>query len=156
MPRAAPSRTAPSATSDLEAGTVLKLGEYANEPCLNNSEARLVLERALQTRKERTGELRSTTTLDKTREYLHIFAVYKEIEFAQQIEGIISSRSKGSEGEALLTNFEKSQLGTLVPSCADEAKTLIPSLQGKIGDAELDELCGDLQRLKRQAELNQG
>lgn len=40
-----------------------------------------------------------------------------------------------------------------MPSCADEAKTLIPSLVGQISDSDLEDLCQDLQRLKRQAAL---
>ena len=44
-------------------------------------------------------------------------------------------------------------LGSLVPTCADEAKTLIPSLVGQISDQDLDDLCNDLQKLKRQAQL---
>jgi hypothetical protein len=43
--------------------------------------------------------------------------------------------------------------GSLVPTCADEAKTLIPSLVGQISDQDLDDLCNDLQKLKRQAQL---
>jgi hypothetical protein len=44
-------------------------------------------------------------------------------------------------------------VGSLVPTCADEAKTLIPSLVGQISDQDLDDLCNDLQKLKRQAQL---
>jgi hypothetical protein len=48
--------------------------------------------------------------------------------------------------------------GTLVPASAEEAVALIPSLerkveQGKISMDELEEMCIDLQRLRRQAEL---
>ena len=46
-----------------------------------------------------------------------------------------------------------SEIGSLVPTCADEAKTLIPSLVGQISDQDLDDLCNDLQKLKRQAQL---
>jgi hypothetical protein len=46
-----------------------------------------------------------------------------------------------------------SAIGSLVPTCADEAKTLIPSLVGQISDQDLDDLCNDLQKLKRQAQL---
>jgi hypothetical protein len=43
-------------------------------------------------------------------------------------------------------------VGSLVPSCADEAKTLIPSLVGKLSDDDLEDLCRQLQRLKFQAQ----
>ncbi len=42
--------------------------------------------------------------------------------------------------------------GSLVPCCADEAKTLIPSLAGKLSDEDLEDLCRQLERLKFQAQ----
>jgi len=147
MPRAAPSREAPSASQDLEAGAVLKLGEYADQPTLNTSEARIILKKTLDARRARNHNAEETETLAKTRDYLELFAVFKEIEEAQQVESIIDTYAKD------IARFEKSQLGSLVPTCADEAKTLIPSLVGQILDQDLDDLCNDLQKLKRQAQL---
>ncbi len=48
--------------------------------------------------------------------------------------------------------------GTLVPASAEEAVALIPSLERKVEELkismdELEEMCVDLQRLRRQAEL---
>ena len=105
MPRAAPSREAPSANTDLEAGATLKLGEYADQPTLNTSEARIILKKALDTRRARGGNFDETETLAKTRDYLEIFAVFKELPDAQQAEGIIETYGKD------LARFEKSQLG---------------------------------------------
>ena len=152
MAPAAPSREAPSATNDLEAGLHLKLGEYAEVPTLNTSEARIILQKTLDTRRARGRNTDETETLAKTRDYLEIFAPFKGLAEAQQVEGIINSYVNNLE------RFEKSQLGSLVPTCADEAKALIPSLEvkvadGKISDDDLDEMCRDLQRLKRQAQL---
>jgi len=152
MPRAAPSREAPSATNDQEAGVVLKLGEYAEEPTLNTSEARMIILKTLETRKTRGANTDETETLVKTKDYLEIFAVFKELQEAQQVEGIINVYG------TRLEKFEKSQLGTLVPASAEEAVALIPSLerkveQGGISMDELEEMCVDLQRLRRQAEL---
>lgn len=152
MPHAAPSRYAPTATSDLEAGPVLKLGEYADETTLNLSEARIVLLKTLSHRAALGATYEETETTAKTRDYLEIFAVFKELAEAQQVEGIIDSYGKGLE------RFEKSQLGSLVPTCAEEAKALIPSLErkveeGTINEDELEAICRELQRLKRQAEL---
>lgn len=151
-PHAAPSRNAPTTATDLEAGPVLKLGEYTDEPTLNTSEARIILLKTLDTRASRGRTYDETETLAKTKDYLEIFAVFKDLAEAQQVEGIIDSYGKGLE------RFEKSQLGSLVPTCADEAKALIPSLerkveQGLIGDEDLEDICKELQRLKRQAQL---
>lgn len=58
----------------------------------------------------------------------------------------------GNASSQKCTNAD-SEIGSLVPTCADEAKTLIPSLVGQISDQDLDDLCNDLQKLKRQAQL---
>jgi len=152
MPHAAPSREAPTANSDLSAGADLRLGEYADEVTLNLSEARIILLKTLSTRASRGGQFEETETTSKTRDYLEIFAVFKDLAEAQQVEGIIDGYGKKLE------RFEKSQLGSLVPISADEAKALIPSLEkkvenGTLTDLELEGICTELQRLKRQAQL---
>jgi DNA-directed RNA polymerase II subunit RPB4 len=152
MARAAPSREAPSATNDLEAGQILKLGEYTDEYTLNTSEARIILRKTLDTRRARGLNMEETETLAKTRDYLEIFAVFKELAEAQQVEGIINSYGKNLE------RFEKSQLGSLVPADAEEAQSVIPSIQTKVSEGkitvdELNDLCADLQKVKRQAQL---
>ncbi|ETI26237.1 hypothetical protein A1O7_07093 [Cladophialophora yegresii CBS 114405] len=152
MPHAAPSRVAPTATSDLEAGAVLKLGEFANEVTLNLSEARIVLLKTLDTRQKNNTVVNPTENLEKTKDYLEIFAVFKNLAEAQEVEGIINGYAPSLE------RFEKSQLGSLVPTCADEAKALIPSLEKKVedgivGEEEIEGICRELQRLKRQAAL---
>jgi hypothetical protein len=42
--------------------------------------------------------------------------------------------------------------GSLMLTCANEAKMLIPSLAGKLLDDDLEDLCRPLQRLKFQAQ----
>ncbi|KAF7505411.1 hypothetical protein GJ744_000957 [Endocarpon pusillum] len=147
MAPAAPSRQSPTSATDIEATSTLKLGDFADIPCLNISEARIILQKTLDTRKSKGAVMRETETLIKTRDYLEIFSVFKEIPDAQALEGIVNVF--GGKG---LTNFEKSAIGSLVPSCADEAKTLIPSLVGKLSDDDLEDLCRQLQRLKFQAQ----
>ena len=155
MAPAAPSREAPSASTDLEAGLVLKLGEYADEPTLNASEARIILQRTLDNRRRNNPNgqnIEPTEVTAKMQMYLELFAQFKNVAEAQQLEGIINSYAKDLE------RFEKSQLGTLVPGSADEAKALIPSLEGKVSmgilsERDLDDLCRDLKKLERQAQL---
>ena len=96
--------------------------------------------------------MESTEVTEKTKDYLEIFAVFKELAEASVVEGIINSYGQNLE------RFEKSQLGSLVPTCSDEAKALIPSLERKVEDRIIDEdslegICRELQRLKRQAQL---
>lgn len=105
MPRAAPSRDPPAASQDLEAGPVLKLGEYADQPTLNASEARIILKQVLDARRLHNHNADETETLAKTRDYLEIFAVFKEVPDVGQVEAIVDTYGKH------LARFEKSQLG---------------------------------------------
>jgi DNA-directed RNA polymerase II subunit RPB4 len=151
-PHAAPSREQPTASTDLQAGREMNLGEWSETETLSLSEARIVLERALEMRQKRGENVEEAETLVKTRDYLEIFAVFKDLSAAEQVEQLINSIGSN------LDKFERSQLKSLLPTCADEAKALIPSLEKKVEDghldeSELDSICKEVQRLKRQAEL---
>jgi len=47
-----------------------------------------------------------------------------------------------------LTKFERASLGSLCPEGIEEAKTLIPSLQDKISDDDLQELLEEMGKLQ--------
>lgn len=142
---------------DLEAFRDLKLGEFADDPTLNLSEARIIIERSLEAREKRAKELnpnyngpayKESDILIKTRDYLHLFAAFKEMQGAEDAERTINELGLGLE------KFERSQLGTLVPASAEEAISLIPSLEKKIADRivdeqQLEQLCHELRRLKQ-------
>ena len=138
----APGRRDPQARSDLEATNVLKLGDFQQTPTLTLSEARLILEAVVEKRKERDHRLDETETLQKTREYLDVFARFKEKENVEAAERILN------QYEGQLDFFERSQLGSLLPDDSEEAKHLIPSLQGKIEDDTLQSLLDELQKLR--------
>lgn len=142
----------PTSSIDLSVYRNLNLGEYTDEPTLNNSEARIILQKTLEARRAKNGGVATEESeiLWKTREHLDLFAAFKELPEAQQAEGIINARGRGLE------RFEKSQLGSLVPENAEAAKTLIPSLEKKVEDGlvseeDLNGICEDLARVKRQA-----
>jgi DNA-directed RNA polymerase II subunit RPB4 len=151
-PHAAPSREQPTASTDLEAGRELKLGEFDDVETLSLSEARIVLQRTIEVREKRGEHFESTENTNKTKDYLELFAVFRDLQVAEQVEQLISSMGP------VLVKFEKSQLKSLLPTCAEEARALIPSLDKKIEDGDLDEgqlddICKEVQRLKRQAAL---
>lgn len=143
--------------AELEAGRDLRLGEYSEDPTLNLSEARIIVARSLETRNRHNGEMgkapvRDSETVVKTKEYLDLFATFKEMGDAQQAEHSVNTYSQGME------RFERSQMGSLVPTNADEAKALIPSLEkkveeGLVNEADLEALCIELNKIKRQAQL---
>lgn len=125
---------------DLEASTVLKLGEFENVPSLTLSEARLIINTILKTRQEKGVEIQITDTLSKTQDYLEVFARFKEKENIEAVERLLFSVD--------LKPFERSQLGSLCCDNAEEAKSLIPSLQDRISDDDLQEILDELTKLR--------
>ncbi|ODQ66732.1 hypothetical protein NADFUDRAFT_46115 [Nadsonia fulvescens var. elongata DSM 6958] len=161
---------------DDEDATLLKLGpEFervqidhdGNENelmALNLSEARLLINTALKTRKEeqmkKMGlEVNETNfndndddeeediansnneVLRKTREYLSVFARFRDESTIAAAENLIKVPENAN-----LHPFEIAQLGSLACYEADEAKTLIPSLVEKKSDMELQNLLDNLRR----------
>lgn len=156
MSHAAPGRDKPVALADLEAGRELMLGDYSEDPTLSLSEARIILNRTFEIRRSRSKNpeeaLKKTETLAKTENYLELFAVFKEMSDAQNVEITLNTYADR------LGRFERSQMASLVPTCADEAKAIIPSIEKKVEDniiteEELDQLCQELVRYKKQAQL---
>lgn len=126
---------------------------------LNLSETRLLINAALkQRRKERLGaeyneemdinndeddEDFSDTNevLRKTQEYLSMFARFRNEQTVSAVEGLLKAPDMSD-----LHPFEVAQLGSLACDEAEEAKTLIPSLQDKKTDQELQVLLDHLRR----------
>ncbi|EKG22274.1 hypothetical protein MPH_00453 [Macrophomina phaseolina MS6] len=79
------------------------------------------------------------------RAYLDVFSRFKDREDCDSIDNLLRTRND-------LAGFERSQLGTLCCETADEAKTLIPSLQDKISDADLQQLLTEISRLRHFSE----
>ncbi len=151
--RAAPSRKQPIASTELEAGSELKLGEFSDVASLSLSEARIILEKVIDTRAAQGFGHEEAENTTKTRDYLEIFANFKEQSSAEGAAGLVDyGNLRGLEP------FESAQMKSLLPTCADEAKALIPSLEKKcenrtIDEDTLEEVCRELQKLKRSAEL---
>ncbi|GAM91477.1 hypothetical protein ANO11243_095280 [Dothideomycetidae sp. 11243] len=148
------SRPRRPATGDEEASSTLRLGEFQSVPSLNLSEARTIINAVTARRRGlkaanaaaggNNGQRSSggdSETLVKVQEYLEMFARYKEQEHVQALEQLL-------DGRAELEKFERSQLGSLCPDTAEEAKTLVPSLEGKISDDDLQELLDEMMRLR--------
>ncbi|CAD6505503.1 BgTH12-00994 [Blumeria graminis f. sp. triticale] len=135
------SRSRAPPQGDEEASSELKLGEFQDVDALTHSEAALVINALMAKRrmggKDRIGE---TEMLLKTTEYLDHFARFKRKENVEAVERLLSAHKE-------LAKFERAQLGSLCCDTAEEAKTLIPSLQDKIGDDELQELLDEITKL---------
>ncbi|KAI1005494.1 hypothetical protein K3495_g2723 [Podosphaera aphanis] len=135
------SRSRAPPQGDEEASTELRLGEFQDVDALTHSEAALVINALMAKRraggKDRMGE---TEMLLKTTEYLDHFARFKRKENVEAVERLLSAHKE-------LAKFERAQLGSLCCDTAEEAKTLIPSLQDKIPDDELQELLDEITKL---------
>jgi DNA-directed RNA polymerase II subunit RPB4 len=134
------SRPKPPPTGEEEAGTVLKLGEFQNVDTLTLSEANLVINALIAKRNKDRKGANETEILTLTRDYLDTFARFKKKENVEAVERLLSARKE-------LTKFERAQLGSLCCDTADEAKTLIPSLQDKISDEDLGDLLDEMEKL---------
>jgi len=133
-------RTRELPAGDEEASTDLKLGEFQNVPTLTLSEARLLINAVMDHRKSQR-KVEPTEVLIKTQDYLDVFARFKQKENIEAVERMLAAHDE-------LELFERSQLGSLCCESAEEAKTLIPSLAHKIGDAELQELLNGITKLR--------
>ncbi|KAI5306630.1 hypothetical protein KEM56_007873 [Ascosphaera pollenicola] len=131
---------------EYEATTELRLGEFEDAATLSVSEARLVLNKIMGVRRETAREEGKTVpeepeSLTKTMDYVEIFARFKDPANLEAVGNLL-------EKQTHLELFERAQLGNLCCDNAEEAKSLIPSLQNKISDAELQELLDELTKLR--------
>ncbi|CAG8959972.1 hypothetical protein HYALB_00006136 [Hymenoscyphus albidus] len=133
------SREAPQ--GDEEAASELRLGEFQNADTLTHSEAALVINALVTKRKADRKNVNETEILQKTTQYLEHFARFRKKENVEAVERLLSAKDNK------LAKFERAQLGSLCCDTAEEAKTLIPSLQDKISDEELQELLDDITKL---------
>ncbi|KAL2829745.1 hypothetical protein BDW59DRAFT_170405 [Aspergillus cavernicola] len=130
---------------ELEAASTLKLGADQNTHTLSLSEARLVINKVLENKRRGGKKYEEPENLTKTLDYLEVFARFKDEENIKAVERLLNSHTE-------LEMFERSQLGSLCCDNAEEAKSLIPSLQHKISDGELQELLDELTKLRNFAE----
>ncbi|KAG9257060.1 DNA-directed RNA polymerase II subunit RPB4 [Emericellopsis cladophorae] len=145
------SRPKPPPPGNEEASTVLNLGEFQDVETLTLSEASLVLNAIVQRRRERAAKVRpdgapqmnlnETEMLHTTLQYLDHFSRFTRKENVEAVERLLRSHRE-------LEKFERAQLGSLCCENADEAKTLIPSLQDKIDDADLQDLLDEITKLQ--------
>lgn len=140
------SRPPPAAVGNEEATAYLNLGpEFTGVPTLSNSEARILITAITDQQRKVNPNFKESETLSKTQDYLQLFARFKHQSTITQCESIL-------RGVESLQPFERSQLGTLLPQDAEEAKTLIPSLANKIGDEQLQQLCEEMEELRHAAD----
>ncbi|GJN73103.1 hypothetical protein JDV02_001551 [Purpureocillium takamizusanense] len=135
------SRPKPPPPGTEEASANLNLGEFQNVDTLTLSEAALVLNALVAKRRNDRKNVNETEMLNQTLNYLDHFARFTQKENVEAVERLLSSHKD-------LAKFERAQLGSLCCENADEAKTLIPSLQDKIKDEDLQDLLDEISKLQ--------
>ncbi|KAK9461487.1 HRDC-like protein [Lipomyces oligophaga] len=170
----APSRRRGSndAAQDVDA-SILQLGPEFTEDlnsderliALNLSEARLLMIEAMRQRKNEAAMqnadvngdsfyekmelddpelLSSNPIVSKTQEYLSTFARFRDEETVNAVEHLLKSPENST-----LHPFELAQLGSLSFGDAEEARYMIPSLNGKKSDDDLQTLVDNLRRFEK-------
>ncbi|KAM0695681.1 hypothetical protein Q7P36_004163 [Cladosporium allicinum] len=141
-PLAQTARRRPKPAGDEEASSVLKLGEMSNSAALSTAAAHELLIKIEEARqKDPKLPLTHNDLIRKNTAYLEVFARHKGSDTVQQVT---------SEAETLtqLAEFERAQLGSLCCDTAEEARTLIPSLEGKITDEDLQPVLDNIAKLR--------
>lgn len=115
----AASRVREKPTGDEEASSVLVLGEFDGVPSLSLSEARLLINVVMETRRRTTNrKVEETETLVKTQDYLDVFARFKQKENIEAVERLLS-------GQTGFEPFERSQLGGLMLLLASRRRAFV-------------------------------
>jgi DNA-directed RNA polymerase II subunit RPB4 len=141
VPNKRTSRPKPPPPGNEEATAHLNLGEFQNVDTLTLSEAALVLNALVAKRRNDRKNVNETEMLNQTLSYLDNFARFTQKENVEAVERLLSAHKD-------LEKFERAQLGSLCCENADEAKTLIPSLQDKIKDEDLQDLLDEISKLQ--------
>lgn len=158
----------------LKLGPEFQLKQLTNEGteeqliALNLSEARLLIRAALKERRNKNNKTRefdmddeenekedemanmelagpsSNEIMHKTLNYLSNFARFKNSSSTETVEKLLNDF--GSSATEPLHPFELAQLGTLECEDAEEAKSLVPSLNNKVSDVQLQSLLTELRK----------
>lgn len=128
---------------DVEEGDAAELNfppEFAQAETLLNAEVSLLLKHRKEEDAANEHAVELSEVFMKTLEYTNRMAKYKNRSAMRAVRQILSSKN--------FHRFELVQLANLCPDTAEEAKSLIPSLENKIEDDDLEELLKELRTKK--------
>ncbi|KAK4534819.1 hypothetical protein CDCA_CDCA03G0844 [Cyanidium caldarium] len=110
------------------------------EPLLICEVAQVLKQKRAEGPAEATAAAALGPVFAQATEYVERFDAFKTPEAAKAVRARLERHSE-------LHAFERAQLANLLPETAAEAKTVIPSLKGKIDDDALNVLLSDLAAL---------
>jgi len=111
--------------------------EFESSEALLISEVNMLLEHRKQQNESAEEEQELSEVFTKTHQYCQRFSRYKNRETISAIRSLLSQKK--------LHKFELAQLANLCPETPEEAKALIPSLEGRFPDEELRLILDDIQ-----------
>ncbi|KAK3675459.1 RNA polymerase B [Recurvomyces mirabilis] len=141
------SRTRPVPSGNEEATAHLHLGDMTDVPCLSVSECNELLSRLAASQGSGGRPPANSDVYLKTREYVGMFSRFKDGKTVTQVDGVSSALLGKGEGGGV-SMFERAQLATLCCDTAEEARTLIPSLEGKLDDETLQNVLDEISKLR--------
>merc|ERR1711934_272368 len=131
--------------AELDAGSTLELGRFTDLTCLSNSEVAQVLTRKLQGSAEKDENDPARDMQLNIKEYLERFTHFESQESIGAVRKMMDEKREEKVSEGVnLTRFEMTQLSNLCPSSAEEAKSLVKSLEHKIADDDLQQLLDEM------------
>lgn len=111
--------------------------EFDNAEALLISEVNLLLEHRKQQNEKAEEEQELSEVFMKTLNYCQRFSRYKNRDTISAVRSLLQQRK--------LHKFELAQLANLCPETPEEAKALIPSIEGKFQDEDLRHILDDIQ-----------
>ncbi|KAK3103170.1 hypothetical protein FSP39_016984 [Pinctada imbricata] len=111
--------------------------EFENAETLLISEVQMLLEHRKQQNESAEEEQELSEVFMKTLNYTGRFSKFKNRETIAVVRQVLMNKK--------LHKFEIAVLANLCPDNAEEAKSLIPSLEGRFEDDELQQILEDIQ-----------
>ncbi|XP_057305068.1 DNA-directed RNA polymerase II subunit RPB4-like [Hydractinia symbiolongicarpus] len=110
--------------------------EFEAAETLLNSEVFMLLEHRKAQNENADDDQEMSDVFMKTLNYTQRFSRFKNRETIAQVRGLLSKKK--------LHKFELACIANLCPETAEEAKTLIPSLEGRFDDEELQQILDEI------------
>ncbi|XP_070561773.1 DNA-directed RNA polymerase II subunit RPB4-like [Ptychodera flava] len=111
--------------------------EFEQAETLLNSEVHMLLEHRKTQNESAEEEQELSEVFMKTLHYTQRFSRFTNRETISDVRGLLMQKK--------LHKFELASVANLCPESAEEAKSLIPSLEGRFEDEELQEILDNIQ-----------
>ncbi|KAH3826580.1 DNA-directed RNA polymerase II subunit RPB4-like isoform X2 [Dreissena polymorpha] len=128
--------TNPQDTQEEDASELQFPKEFENAETLMVSEVQMLLEHRKNQNESAEEEQELSEVFMKTLQYTQRFSKFKNRETIGAVRNLLMSKK--------LHKFELASLANLCPEEAEEAKSLIPSLEGRFEDDALQQILEDI------------